>query len=80
VERGPEGPENPLLPLRGYRNVVLALPSHRRQRRHGHMDGSYLPYEGGRALRERISSLLCTPERQSLFESHRQRRWLTRWS
>ena len=27
--------------------------------------------------------VLCSPstlERQSLFESHRQRRWLTRWS
>jgi hypothetical protein len=23
---------------------------------------------------------LCTPERQSLCESHRQRRWLTYWS
>ena len=23
---------------------------------------------------------LCTPERQSLCESHRQRRWLTHWS
>src|SRR6516162_6008992 len=30
---------------------------------------------------ERVSHLyLCTPERQSLCESHRQRRWLTCWS
>ena len=30
---------------------------------------------------ERISPLdLCTLERQSLCESHRQRRWLTYWS
>ena len=31
---------------------------------------------------ERASLLdtLCTPERQSLCESHRQRRWLTYWS
>src|SRR5262249_41841959 len=30
---------------------------------------------------ERVSHLyLCTPERQSLCESHRQRRWLTHWS
>ena len=30
---------------------------------------------------ERVSYLyLCTPERQSLCESHRQRRWLTCWS
>ena len=30
---------------------------------------------------ERISPLdLCTLERQSLCESHRQRRWLTCWS
>ena len=30
---------------------------------------------------ERGSPLyLCTPERQSLWESHRQRRWLTCWS
>lgn len=30
---------------------------------------------------ERVPPLyLCTPERQSLCESHRQRRWLTRWS
>jgi pimeloyl-ACP methyl ester carboxylesterase len=30
---------------------------------------------------ERVSHLyLCTPERQSLRESHRQRRWLTCWS
>ena len=30
---------------------------------------------------ERVSPLsLCTLERQSLCESHRQRRWLTHWS
>src|SRR6516162_9564398 len=30
---------------------------------------------------ERVSHLYrCTPERQSLCESHRQRRWLTCWS
>ena len=30
---------------------------------------------------ERVSPLyLCTLERQSLCESHRQRRWLTCWS
>ena len=30
---------------------------------------------------ERVSHLaLCTLERQSLCESHRQRRWLTCWS
>ena len=30
---------------------------------------------------ERVSHLdLCTLERQSLCESHRQRRWLTHWS
>ena len=30
---------------------------------------------------ERVYHLyLCTPERQSLCESHRQRRWLTHWS
>ena len=29
---------------------------------------------------ERVSHLyLCTPERQSLCGSHRQRRWLTHW-
>ena len=27
-----------------------------------------------------VLSSHSTPERQSLFESHRQRRWLTRWS
>ena len=27
-----------------------------------------------------VLSSHATPERQSLFESHRQRRWLTRWS
>jgi hypothetical protein len=27
-----------------------------------------------------VFSSRSTPERQSLFESHRQRRWLTRWS
>jgi hypothetical protein len=27
-----------------------------------------------------VHSSHSTPERQSLFESHRQRRWLTRWS
>jgi len=30
--------------------------------------------------RNRISLHASTPERQSLFESHRQRRWLTCWS
>ncbi len=30
--------------------------------------------------RNRISLHASTPERQSLFESHRQRRWLTHWS
>jgi hypothetical protein len=30
--------------------------------------------------RNHISLHALTPERQSLFESHRQRRWLTRWS
>ncbi len=30
---------------------------------------------------KRVSPLsLCTLERQSLCESHRQRRWLTHWS
>src|SRR5438105_1766047 len=27
-----------------------------------------------------LLATLCTPERQSLCESHRQRRWLTYWS
>src|SRR5262245_30652771 len=31
-------------------------------------------------LPHKTSSSHATPERQSLFESHRQRRWLTRWS
>src|SRR5215211_5177835 len=30
--------------------------------------------------RNHISLHESTPERQSLFESHRQRRWLTQWS
>src|SRR5262245_3118720 len=30
--------------------------------------------------RNHISLPESTPERQSLFESHRQRRWLTHWS
>jgi hypothetical protein len=35
--------------------------------------------DGGRYPHDVLSSH-ATPERQSLFESHRQRRWLTRWS
>src|SRR5262249_6335488 len=35
---------------------------------------------GSGAPPQDVLSSHATPERQSLFESHRQRRWLTRWS
>src|SRR5215470_9826704 len=35
---------------------------------------------GKRALPQDVLCSPSTPERQSLFESHRQRRWLTCWS
>ena len=47
-------------------------------RRYTH-DGR-LSSKGGRRERGQLFHPLCTPERQSLCESHHQRRWLTHWS
>jgi len=40
--------------------------------------GFYVAWKAG--LHHKALFPHSTPERQSLFESHRQRRWLTHWS
>ena len=78
MEKGPEGPAHSLLPLRMCHNVSMPC----------HMTGEHGDLGMGAISRmqvvvryERVSHLdLCTLERQSLCESHRQRRWLTCWS
>src|SRR6266581_7239971 len=44
-----------------------------------HMMATF-PLQGERIETGQLFHPLCTPERQSLCESHRQRRWLTHWS
>src|SRR5262245_20333598 len=79
--KGPEGPANPLLPLLRRQNVTLViLPLQRPSApvmclgepsavcRRSYIESTFL------------RATLCTLERQSLCESHRQRRWLTYWS
>jgi hypothetical protein len=78
VEKGPEGPGNPLLPSRRGHDVVLAVVYGQRHRRHGSDANDRMPVV---VCCEHASHLsLRTLERQSLCESHRQRRWLTHWS
>src|SRR5262245_27161156 len=52
-----------------------------RPARPGYVSGSLSRMQAGRTLESTAHlDTLCTPERQSLCESHRQRRWLTYWS
>ena len=48
---------------------------------HGNTGMDAISHMQGVVCRECASHLyLCTLERQSLYESHRLRRWLTHWS
>jgi len=78
VEKGPEGPAHPLLPLRMCHNVSVPC---RMTGEHGDLGMGAISRMQVVVRCERVFHLdLCTLERQSLCESHRQRRWLTCWS
>ena len=78
MEKGPEGPAHPLLPLRMCHNVSVPC---RMTGEHGDLGMGAISRMQVVVRCERVFHLdLCTLERQSLCESHRQRRWLTCWS
>ncbi len=78
MEKGPEGPAHPLLPLRMCHNVSVPC---RMTGEHGDLGMGAISRMQVVVRCEHVSHLdLCTLERQSLCESHRQRRWLTCWS
>ena len=70
--KGPKGPEKPTHDVHSRSSGMrLALPGW-----HGHL----LQDTWWCIARRSALPLPCTLERQSLYESHRQRRWLTHWS